>query len=185
MRRWVLARVDYDGFAGIHRIAQAEATVDQRAAVILTFHAALEREIDVVLAVLLPRPDKLKKGFGFANRIDVLAAEWKGDANAGDRLHLVLRRFNDLRNSVAHGDTIEEVERWLAKLLEAYRGIDPDVDVHVEIGEMAQRICSFMADGPTPSDIVKVAEALDQWVNVTMPAALAFRVPDEGGASAE
>lgn len=185
MRRQALAKVDYDGFAGIHRMAQAEATVDQRAAVILTFHAALEREIDVVLAALLPRADKLKKGFGFANKIDVLAAAWKGDPDAGDRLHLVLRRLNDLRNSVAHGDTIEEVERWLTKLLDAYRAIDPDVDVHVEIGEMAQGICSFMADGPTPSDIVKVAEALDQLVNVTMPATLAFRIPDEGGASPE
>ena len=62
MRRQALAKVDYEGFAGIHRMAQAEATVDQRAAVILTFHAALEREIDVVLAALLPRADKLKKG---------------------------------------------------------------------------------------------------------------------------
>lgn len=166
-------------------MAQAETTVDQRAAVILTFHAALEREIDVVLAAILPRADKIKKSFGFANKIDVLAAAWKGDPDAGDRLHLVLRRLNDLRNSVAHGDTIEEVERWLTKLLDAYRAIDPDVDVHVEIGEMAQGICSFMADGPTPSEIVKVAEALNQLVNVTMPAALAFRVPHEGGAGTE
>ena len=66
-------------------MAQAEATVDQRAAVILTFHAALEREIDVVLAALLPRPDKLKKGFGFANKIDVLAAAGKGAPDDGGR----------------------------------------------------------------------------------------------------
>lgn len=180
-----MANVDYDGFAGIHRMSQAEATVDQRAAVILTFHAALEREIDVILAALLPKADKLKRGFGFANKIDVLAAAWKGDPEAGDRLHLVLRRFNDLRNSVAHGDAIEEVERWLTKLLDAYRAIDPDVDEHVEIGEMAQGICSFMADGPTPSDVARVAKALDQLVNVTMPAALAFRMPHEGGAGKE
>lgn len=180
-----MAKVDYDGFAGIHRMAQAEATIDQRAAVILTFHAALEREIDVVLAALLPRPDKLKKGFGFANKIDVLAAAWKGDPDAGDRLHLVLRRFNDLRNSVAHGDAIEEVERWLTKLLDAYRAIDPEVDVHVEIGEVAQGICSFMADGPTPRDIRKVADALDHLVNVAIPSAAAFRVSDQGRSGPE
>lgn len=166
-------------------MVRAEATVDQRAAVILTFHAALEREIDVVLAALLPHPDKLKKGFGFANKIDVLAAAWKGDSEAGDRLHLVLRRFNDLRNSVAHGDTIEEVERWLIKLLNAYRAIDPYVDMHVGIGEMAQGICSFMADGPTPREITEVAQALDQLVNVTMPAALTSRVRDESVARTE
>jgi len=174
-----MAKVNYDGFAGIHRMAQAEASVDQRAAVILTYHAALEREIDFVLAALLPRPDKLKKGFGFANKIDVLAAAWRGEPDAGDRLHLVMRRFNDLRNSVAHGDTIEEVERWLTKLLEAYRAIDPNVDIHVEIGEVAQGICSFMADGPTITEFTAVAEALDKLVNVTIPAATAFGVRDD------
>ncbi len=174
-----MAKVNYDGFAGIRRMAQAEASVDQRAAVILTYHAALEREIDVVLAALLPRPDKLKKGFGFANKIDVLAAAWRGEPDAGDRLHLVMRRFNDLRNSVAHGDPIEEVERWLTKLLEAYRAIDPDVDIHVEIGEVAQGICSFMADGPTITEFTAVAEALDKLVNLTIPAATAFGVRDD------
>lgn len=166
-----MAKVDYDGFAGIHRIAQAEGTVDQRTAVIVTFHAALEREIDVVLAALLPRPEKLKKSFGFANKIDVLAAAWKGDPDAGDRLHLALRRFNDLRNSVAHGDAIDEVDKFLTKLIDAYRGIDPEVDVHVEIAEVAQGICSFMADGPTPREFLKIAKALDHLVNVAMPAA--------------
>ena len=173
-----MAKVDYDGFAGIHRMAEAEATVDQRSAVILTFHAALEREIDVVLASLLPRPDKLKKGFGFANKIDVLAAAWRGDPESGDKLHLVLRRFNDLRNSVAHGDALDEVERWLTKLLDAYRLVYPDVDVHIEIGEMAQGICSFMADGPSPKQLIETIAALDHLVNVAMPAALGVR-PDQ------
>ena len=176
-----MAKVDYDGFAGISRMAEAEATVDQRSAVILTFHAALEREIDVVLAGLLPRPDKLKKGFGFANKIDVLAAAWKGDPDAGDRLHLVLRRFNDLRNSVAHGDAIEEVERWLTKLLDAYRAIYPDADVHIDIGEMAQGICSFMADGPSPKQLTQLFAALDHLVNVTMPAALGVKADGAQG----
>lgn len=176
-----MAEVGYDGFAGIHRMAEAEGTIDQRSAVILTFHAALEREIDVVLAGLLPRPDKLKKGFGFANKIDVLAAAWKGHPDDGDKLHLVLRRFNDLRNSVAHGDSIEEVDRWLAKLLDAYRAIIPDADVPIEIGEMAQGICSFMADGPTPKELMATIAALDKLVNVTMPAALGFRADDFQG----
>jgi hypothetical protein len=32
-------------------------------------------------------------------------------------------------NGSRHGDTLEEVERWLTNLLDAYRAIDPDVDV--------------------------------------------------------
>ncbi|KQM57142.1 MULTISPECIES: hypothetical protein [unclassified Sphingomonas] len=166
-----MAKVDYDGFAGIHRLAEAEATIDQRSAVILTYHAALEREIDVVLSGLLPRPEKLRKNLGFANKIDVLAAAWRGEPEAGDNLHLVLRRFNDLRNSVAHGDTLEEVEGWLTKLIDAYRAIDAEVDVHVEVGELAQGICAYMADGPLPREVIAVADALDHLVNVTWPRA--------------
>jgi len=174
-----MAKVNYDGFAGIHRMAEAGATIDERAAVILTFHAALEREIDVVLAGLLPRADKLRRNFGFGNKIDVLAAAWKADPDDGDKLHLVLRLFNDLRNSVAHGDPIEKVELWLSKLFEAYRSIIPDADVHIEIGEMAQGICSFMADGPTPKELMMTIAALDKLVNVTIPAAAAFKVRDD------
>lgn len=166
-----MAKVDYDAFAGIHRMAQAKATVDQRAAVILTFHAALEREIDVVLAGLMPHAERIRH-FGFGQKIDVMAAVWKGDEEAGMQLHLVLRRFNDLRNSVAHGDAIDKVERFLGRLVEAYRAIVPDADVHIEIGEMAQGICSFMADGPTPKEFGDMLESLDHLVNVAMPKAL-------------
>ncbi|MFV0623779.1 hypothetical protein ACBY01_07190 [Sphingomonas sp. ac-8] len=173
-----MAKVDYDAFAGIHRMAQAEATVDQRAAVILTFHAALEREIDVVLGGLMPRAERIRH-FGFGQKIDVLAAVWEGDEEAGAKLHMVLRRFNDLRNSVAHGDAIDNVERFLGRLVEAYRAIIPDADVHIEIGEMAQGICSFMADGPTPKQLIETMAALDKLVNVTMPAALGFRPDDD------
>lgn len=170
-----MAKVDYDGFAGIHRMAQAEGTIDLRIAVILTYHAALEREIDVVLTGLLPHPKKLRPGFGFGNKIDVLAAAWKGHPRDGDKLHAVLKQFNDLRNSVAHGDSTAKIEKFLGKLVDAYRAIIPDADEHIEIGEMAQGICSFMADGPTPKQLIATFAALEKLVNVTMPAALAFR----------
>jgi len=166
-----MAKVDYDSFAGIYRMAEAEATIDLRSAVILTYHAALEREIDVVLATLLPRADKLRRNFGFANKIDVLAAAWKGEHEAGDRLHLVLLRFNDLRNSVAHGDELPKVEAWLSKLLAAYRGIDTEASDEIAIGEVAQGICTFMADDPLPREIIAVADGLER-IMQAMPKAL-------------
>lgn len=172
-----MAQVNYDGFAGIHRMAQAEGTVDQRAAVILTYHAALEREIDVVLGALLPHGQKVKH-FGYGHKIDVLAAAWKGDPESGDKLYWVLFRFNELRNAVAHGDRADLVEGSLGRLLDAYRAIDAKADVHVEIGEVAQGICSFMADGPTITEFTAVADALDKLVNVSMPGATAFVVKD-------
>lgn len=176
-----MAKVDYDGFAGIHRIAKAEATIDQRAAVILTFHAALEREVDVVLAALLPHGDKIRH-FGYGHKIDVLAAAWKAEPEDGEKLYKVLFRFNELRNAVAHGDRADLVEAALKRLLDAYIQIAPDSGYDVEIAEVAQGICAFMADGPTIREFGAMAEALDRLVNVTMPAALAFKPQDEGGA---
>ena len=158
-------------------MAQAEGTVDQRAAVILTYHAALEREIDVVLAALLPHGHKVKH-FGYGHKIDVLAAAWKGDPESGDKLYRVLFRFNELRNAVAHGDRADLVEGSLARLLDAYRAIDPNADLNVEMAEVAQGICSFMADGPTITEFTAVTKALDKLVNVTMAAAMALKAQD-------
>jgi hypothetical protein len=45
---------------------------------------------------------------------------------------------------------------------------------------MAQGICSFMADRPTPKELLATFAALDRLVNVTIPASLALR-PQENG----
>jgi len=173
-----MAKVDYDGFAGIHRISEAEATIDQRAAVILTFHAALEREVDVVLAALMPRAHKIRH-FGYGHKIDVLAAAWKAEPEEGEKLHKVLFRFNELRNAVAHGDRSDLVEAALKRLVDAYLQIAPDADYCVEIAEVAQGICAFMADGPTIREFSALADGLDRLVNVTMPAALGVKPSNE------
>ncbi|HEX8578740.1 MAG TPA: hypothetical protein VF655_04005 [Allosphingosinicella sp.] len=150
-----MAKADYDHFAGLGRLVKAAATVDQRAAVILTYHAALEREVDVVLGRLLPRGDRLPRRLGFGHKIEVLAAAWRGAEVAGDRLYNVLFRFNELRNAVAHGDRIDLVEDSLERLLGTYRLMIPDaVTEGIEIAEVAAGICGFMADGPTPRELV-------------------------------
>ena len=165
-----MAKADYDQFAGLHRLAEAARTIDQRAAVILTYHAALEREIDVVLERLLPQAKRLKR-FGFGHKIDVLAAAWRGAPDAGDRLYDVLCRFNDLRNAVAHGDRADLIEGALTRLITAYRGIVSEAGEDIQVDQMAAGICGFMADGPTARRVSELALSLDTLVNETMPKA--------------
>ena len=115
----------------------------------------------------------------YGHKIDVLAATWKGEPDAGEKLYRALFRFNELRNAVAHGDRTDLVEGSLTRLLDAYRAIDPEAGEHIKIGELAVGICSFMADGPGPKQLLDMFEGLDKLVNVTMPAALGFRPDDD------
>lgn len=56
--------------AGIQRLVQVRAQIDERASLILTFHAALEREMDLKLSRILPRAHKLR-GLGFGQKVAV------------------------------------------------------------------------------------------------------------------
>lgn len=175
-----MAKVDYDQFAGLGRLAEAAASIDARAAVILTYHAALEREIDIVLDKLLPRYDRLpRRRFGYGHKIDILNMAWAGNTEAGDRLFQVLFRFNELRNAVAHGDRTELVDQKLAELLAAYRAIVPDADEDIQIDAVAAGICGFMADGPTPKELTDMFVGLEDLMNVVMPVTLGPRPEDD------
>lgn len=163
-----MAGVNYDQFAGLSRLAATASTIDQRAAVILTYHSAIEREIDHVLADTLPRADRLKR-FGYGHKVDVLGAAWKGSPEAGDKLYDVLVKFNDLRNAVAHGDRADMVDQVLGRLIAAYRDMVADSDNHIEIDSMAAGIIGFMADGPSPNELGKMFGSLDDLVNRIIP----------------
>ncbi len=163
-----MAGVNYDQFAGLSRLAAAASTIDQRAAVVLTYHAAIEREIDLVLADILPRADRLRR-FGYGHKIDVLGAAWKGNPTAGDKLYDVLFKFNELRNAVAHGDRADMVDQVLARLIASYRDMIPDADTHIEIDAMVAGVIGFMADGPSPNELGKMFGSLDDVVNRIIP----------------
>lgn len=140
-----MAKVGYDQFAGLHRLAEVTQKIDPRAAVVLAYHAALEREIDVVLARLLPHADKLRR-FGYGHKIDVLAAAWRGSPDAGEVLYTCLFRFNELRNAVAHGDRVDLVEHKLTALLDAYRRVNSDLPEDIQVDAVAAGIIGFMGD---------------------------------------
>lgn len=155
-----MANVDYDAFEALGRLAEAERNLDERSALIMTFHAALEREMDYVLAKLLPYAEKVRR-IGFAHKIQVLAAAWIGDADAGELLRTTLVRFNDVRNAVAHGDT-EEVEATVIRLRSAYAYLEPGLPEAPTLTEITMGICCFMGDGPMPHDILIMSEGMEK-----------------------
>lgn len=142
-----MGRINYDPLEGLKRLAEARAKLDDRAGSILTYHAALEREMDIVLARLLPRADRLR-GLGFGQKVSVLDAAWRGPGDAGDMLCHALFRFNELRNSIAHGDHAKKVDGKLALLVRAFDAIFPDNAAVGDIELIAAGLVGFLADAP-------------------------------------
>ena len=103
---------------GLIRLAQAEDHMDARTYEVLSYHLALERELLIVLARMVTdaRPF-IKDSFGFAAKVDALESLWTfGGARP---LAKALRRFNDLRNSLAHGHSKEAIDMKEASLRSA------------------------------------------------------------------
>ena len=153
-----MGRINYDPIAGLQRLGEARAQLDERAGAILTYHAALEREIDIVLARLLPRSDKLR-GLGYGHKLSVLNAAWRGLDEAGDMLCDALFRFNELRNAVAHGDRAHEVDQKLALLAEAFDKILPGHADIRDVAPIAAGLVGFLADGPLEAEHLKIPAA--------------------------
>lgn len=153
-----MAKIEYDPFAGWARLLKAEQQIDDQAPLILTYHAALERELDEVLSRLLPCAEKIKR-IGYGHKVSVLAAAWVGDPDACERLVKTLIRFGDLRNAVAHGDA-SEVKEAMGRLQQAYEGLGPTLTTPPTLPEIAGGICAFLGDGPTPAEFGEIAQGL-------------------------
>lgn len=152
-----MAGAEYNGVEGILRIKDAAGRQDTAAPEILTLHAAVESELDVVLKRLMPFPEKIfSKGpqLSFALKARLLAALWKKDPADADKLNAVLKAFEDLRNSIAHpghGST----KTLKAKLDEAYRKIDASAGDDPAMFEIAVGICAFMTDDPDAVEVFR------------------------------
>lgn len=153
--------MDYNFFEGWGRLFEAAESVDQRAALILTIHAALEREMDVALKHLLPRGDRLGNRLGFPQKIDVLAAAWTKDPDVCDRLCAVLVQFNNLRNAIAHGDK-STVRKSYERLIETSKHIGGS-DGHDEpLMAIAVNICAVLGEGPSMAELQKIGRELGE-----------------------
>ncbi len=134
-----------EGYAmdGLTRLSKAVPNLDQRTLDIIAYHLHLERELDRALAKLLPRPDRLKLGFG--QKVGVLEAlspnEWI------DGIGRALLAFNNLRNSVAHASTSKaEVDgcfRAVCKAVDGMTGEELNL-TSATVGGLAAGICGAL-----------------------------------------
>jgi hypothetical protein len=168
-----MAGVVYDGIGGVRRVIEAGNQPDDFAVEVLTFHAAVEREIELVLERLLPRGDVLFTGspkLNFGHKAKVLNAAWRKNPADAEKLAKVLHAFQSLRDAVAHSDR-QQIKSCNAGLMQAYRQIAPEIGDEVPIQEVAQGICLFLADGSTVAELKAVFEGLDRLANRKMPRA--------------
>jgi hypothetical protein len=166
-----MAGMDYDGIAGVLRVLEAGQQPETFAIEVITFHAAIEHEIEVALRKIIPRPDALFTGspkLGFAHKAKILNALWQRDGVDADKLAKVLHAFQNLRDAVAHSDR-KEIKACNTNLTTAYRAIAKNESDDYSIVEVAHGICLFMADGSTVDELMASFAGLDKLVNETMP----------------
>ncbi|WP_165422637.1 hypothetical protein [Rhizobium ruizarguesonis] len=177
-----MAQVGYDSLEGILRVTSAGAKEPEQFVVdVLTYHAALELEMDHLLARLLPRADRLRSGgIGFKQKVSIINAAWPGIPEAGDMLADVLSRFNDLRNAVAHTDQRHGVETVFANLVVACGKINPEQSANSSPYDIAVGICAFMGDDPGAQQVLRMLDEFDDVVNRRLPRSVGtMKVTDE------
>jgi len=108
----------------LQRFGRALNDFDERASMIISLHAALDRELGHVLERLVDAPEHLRR-LGFGHKVDVVHALV---GEAFDYPARVLIAFNELRNSVGHADPSPKVSSLQDKVFEAF-------DSHPEIAE--------------------------------------------------
>lgn len=101
-----MAQTDYP-MEAFERLKGAVEALDERTKDVLAYHLVMERELDRGLAALLPRPESVFK-LGFGQKVRVFQAT--SDSGWTDQVAAALVAFNDLRNSVAHGDAKRDVD---------------------------------------------------------------------------
>lgn len=181
-----MAGVEYDGIAGIMRVLEAGDQPDTFAIEVITYHAAIESELEVVLQKLMsPRPELLFSGkpkLSFALKAKLLQATWPKKPEDADKLAGVLHAFQDLRDAVAHNDR-KQIKACNTNLTIAYREIAHGDSDDYPVLEVAMGICLFLADGPPdPEETEKLRkgfEALGKFLKDDLPKALAALAREE------
>jgi len=169
-----MAGMDYDGIAGVLRVLEAGETPETFSLEVITFHAAIEHEMEIALRKVIPRPDALFTGtpkLSFAHKAKILSALWQRENEAADRLARVLHAFQNLRDAVAHSDR-KQIKACNTNLSIAYREIAQDDGDDYPILEVAQGICLFIADGTTVEELQAKFAALGKLANEALPRAL-------------
>lgn len=161
----------YNGIAGSQRVIKARANIKRFPLEVITFHAAVEAELEAVLRTLLPRPDALFNGrptLSFSQKARLLNALWQRDCDSGDQLAKVLHCFQDLRNAIAHPDE-KQIRSRRRNLHQAYAlmaGLEQD---EFSIQEIAEGICYHISGGEELARLLGMSDLIDSLVNDLMP----------------
>jgi len=169
-----MAGIDYDGIAGILRVHEAGEKRETFAIEVITFHAAIEHELEVALGKIIPRSNVLFDGkpkMSFSHKAKLLQALWKGKPEDADKLAGVLKAFQDLRDAVAHYDA-RNIKSCKTNLTIAFWEISGTKEDDYTVLQIAQGICLFLSDGHSLDDVVAALGQLDTLINEDLPRAL-------------
>jgi hypothetical protein len=130
--------------AAMARLRDQLRVIHPQASVIITGHAALELEVDQVLRRFLSRPDKLPR-LSMDHRLGLLRAmlddQW---------LDLVLDAvgaFGAVRNSVAHGDRVDLIDKAIQRLGKKTYEIGLPLEANTNLGFLAMNLAAALHVG--------------------------------------
>ena len=130
---------------GLVRLGQALAEFDERAAEVIRLHAALDREMEIALSRIVVAPQYLRR-LGFGQKIDLIHA-LEGDLVDG--LTAGLGAFNELRNSIGHGEEKRIVDGHQSRLFRTFEAAIPMYGesklLETQIGNVAAGLFGMLA----------------------------------------
>lgn len=130
--------------AAMARLRDRLHLIHPQASVIITGYAALELEVDQILRRFVARPEKLPRlsmDHQLALLRAMLADPWLDSAfNA-------IGAFGAIRNSVAHGDATEVINRGILNLGKKSREIGLPLESYPNLGVLAMHLASALHVG--------------------------------------
>ena len=130
--------------AAMARLRDRLRSIHPQASVIVTGYAALELEVDQVLRGFVSRPNKLPR-LSMEHQLSLLRAMLE-DPWLDSALDAI-GAFGAVRNSVAHGDPAEVIDKKIANLGKKTYEIGLPLDADTNLGFLAMNLASALHVG--------------------------------------
>lgn len=143
--------------SALRRLALVAGDMDLRTAEVVICHVAIEREVNLALAKLVPNPERLG-GLPLAHGLKVLAALWT--SSPSEHLAMLLRRWDELRNHMAHGRSSTETEKHLQRLKDAAlaTGVHGVAEGSITVVGLAAFTCHLLSEGGRHGGLVHLLQ---------------------------
>ena len=130
--------------AAMARLRDRLLAIHPQASVIITGHAALELEVDQVLRRFVSRPDRLPR-LSLDHQLGLLRAML--DDQWLDLVLDAIGAFGAVRNSVAHGDRGEVIDKAIKKLGTKTHQIGLPVETDTNLGFLGMNLAAALHVG--------------------------------------